>query len=224
MGGLLFAFLLEKCFDLGVIGDEAEGALLLFAAGGGLEAEGLMDEAELLEVFEGLCGAGLGGFDLEFAALVFEGAQDFPIEGFKLDRGGLGGAGPDGDEAILDSRRCCDSESDGNRAEILFGDLVDGFEDGGGDSEAVDNSAHRAKVLGVEAEVLFGDLSGCDGVAHQLAVSEGDEDCVAGLEARNGKVGVDGVGAAGTGVERDINDLDMRAHGIEFGAFGPITG
>jgi hypothetical protein len=57
-----------------------------------------------------------------------------------------------------------------------------------------------------------------------LAVSEGDEHGVAGLESRNGKVGIDGVGAAGTGVERDIDDLDLRAHGIEFGAFGPITG
>ena len=80
LSGLLFAFVMEKRLHFCLIFNEAVCPLLLFAVGGGLESQGLLDKTKFLEVFEGLSGASLSRFDFEFAALVFQCSQDFLIE------------------------------------------------------------------------------------------------------------------------------------------------
>jgi hypothetical protein len=95
--------------------------------------------------------------------------------------------------------------------------MVDGFEHRGWNPETFNDSAHRTEVFRVKAEVFFGGASGSDGVAHELPIPKRDENSVPNLETRDGEIRVDGVRAARAWVERDINDLDLRAHGLEFG-------
>ena len=98
-----------------------------------------------------------------------------------------------------------------------MGDMVDRPEHRSWNSESFNDSADGAEVFRIEAEVFFGDFSGLNDVPHQLPIPERDKHRVAGLEAGNGQVGVDGVRATRAWIERNINDLDLRAHGLEFG-------
>jgi hypothetical protein len=90
--------------------------------------------------------------------------------------------------------------------------------------QTLNNSADRAQVLWIETEVFFRRMSGSNRVAHQLPISERNKDGIARLEARNGQVRVDSVRATSAWVERNINYLDLRAHGLEFGSSERIAG